>query len=88
MIDVVPPVTEPAETIKAADLAPGGIVTEPGTVTRPLLLESVMTAPPAGAGDGSTTWFPFEIFGARMVVGASTTVRAPTEGAGLSTLLD
>ena len=36
-------------TVKLAEFAPSGTVTLAGTLAAPLLLESVTTAPPAGA---------------------------------------
>lgn len=40
---------EPAVAVKPLDVAPAATVTEPGTVSIPLLLDNVIAAPPAGA---------------------------------------
>lgn len=50
MIALVPLDTVVVLTMKLAEMAPAGTVTFVGTLAAPLLLESITTAPPAGAG--------------------------------------
>ena len=45
----------PAVAVKVAVVAPAATATEAGTVSNPLLLDSVMLAPPAGAAEDTVT---------------------------------
>jgi hypothetical protein len=48
-------VTEPAEALKVAVVAPAATLIDAGTESAPLLLESATAAPPDGAADDSVT---------------------------------
>ena len=49
MVTLVAEGTGVVLTAKLAEIAPSGTVTFAGTLAAPLLLESITTAPPAGA---------------------------------------
>jgi hypothetical protein len=68
-------------TVKLAVVAPDGTVTVLGTLAAPLLLESVTTAPPAGAGPVSVI-VPVEFCPPNTLVGFNVSDESVTAGGG------
>jgi hypothetical protein len=64
----------PAVAVKFADEDPAGTVTEPGTLSIPLLLESDTIAPPARAGCAKAT-VQVEVVAELRMVGLHVTLR-------------
>ena len=59
-----------------AEVDPAGTVTLPGTVADALLLESVTTAPPEGAGAATVTVFAVVVLPPAVEVGESATAES------------
>jgi hypothetical protein len=66
----------PAVAVKFADEDPAGTVTEAGTLSNPLLLESDTIAPPAGAGCAKVT-VQVEVLAELRMVGLHATLWRP-----------
>ncbi len=77
------------EILNGAETAPAGTVTDAGTeASEGAELERLTTAPPAGAGEGRTTWLATEFATPTIVVGTSSTVRLDDERGVFSTFAE